>query len=228
MTMTMIQCLGLSLRGHGPHASYEPTGQCLFKTNGLKDKLWRLSCRCATQLLAADAVYMTTHTAADARPQKGTKKESKESHGASNQPLRTIGTSKGRQTSERKKKSSKNHGYPSGYSQEQDKRHQLGTLSAKPPPNWIAINASVFDERVCKTRSSKTPGFMNIWFLTKSTNSAPFRAIGPKRNQQRTPHRVKKAEAINTYLQIPPPRRSKSLGLVRFLSNLLHGRRLTM
>ena len=59
MTMTMIQCLGLSLRGHGPHASYEPTGQCLFKTNGLKDKLWRLSCRCATQLLAADAVYMT-------------------------------------------------------------------------------------------------------------------------------------------------------------------------
>ena len=59
MTMTMIQCLGLSLRGHGPHASYEPTGQCLFKTNGLEDKLWRLSCRCATQLLAADAVYMT-------------------------------------------------------------------------------------------------------------------------------------------------------------------------
>ncbi len=57
--MTMTQCLGLSLRGHGPHASYEPTGQCLFKTNGLKDKLWRQSCRCATQLLAADAVYMT-------------------------------------------------------------------------------------------------------------------------------------------------------------------------
>ena len=50
MTMTMIQCLGLSLRGHGPHASYEPTGQCLFKTNGLKDKLRRLGCRCATQL----------------------------------------------------------------------------------------------------------------------------------------------------------------------------------
>ena len=59
MTMTMIQCLGLSLRGHGPHASYEPTGQCLFKTNGLKDKLRRLGCRCATQLLAADALYMT-------------------------------------------------------------------------------------------------------------------------------------------------------------------------
>ena len=55
-TMTMTQYLDLSLRGHGPHASYEPTGQCLFKTNGLKDKLWRLSCRCATQLLAADAV----------------------------------------------------------------------------------------------------------------------------------------------------------------------------
>ena len=55
----MIQCLGLSLRGHGPHASYEPTGQCLFQTNGLNDKLRRLGCRCATQLLAADAVYMT-------------------------------------------------------------------------------------------------------------------------------------------------------------------------
>ena len=34
--------------------------------------------------------------------------------------------------------------------------------------------------------------------------------------------------AINTYLQIPPPRRSKSLSLVQFLSNLPHGRRLTM
>ena len=37
------------------------------------------------------------------------------------------------------KKSSRNHEYPSGYSQEQEKRHQLDTLPAKPPPNWIAI-----------------------------------------------------------------------------------------
>ena len=29
MTMTVTQYLDLSLRGHGPHASYELTGQCL-------------------------------------------------------------------------------------------------------------------------------------------------------------------------------------------------------
>ena len=29
MTMTVTQCLDLSLRGHGPHASYELTGQYL-------------------------------------------------------------------------------------------------------------------------------------------------------------------------------------------------------
>ena len=51
-------------------------------------------------------------------------------------------------------------------------------------PSWIAINAGVFNERICKTRSSKTLGFMNIWFLTKSTNSAPFRATG-QTNQSR-------------------------------------------
>ena len=40
--------------------------------------------------------------------------------------------------------------------------------TAKSSPNWIAINACVFDEWICKTRSSKTHGFMNIWFLTKT------------------------------------------------------------
>ena len=46
--------LVLALRGHGPHASYEHVDQCLRETiEVLKKKLRRLSCHCATQLLAA-------------------------------------------------------------------------------------------------------------------------------------------------------------------------------
>ena len=45
--------LVLALRGHGPHASYEHVDQCLRETiEVLKEKLRRLSCHCATQLLA--------------------------------------------------------------------------------------------------------------------------------------------------------------------------------
>ena len=39
MTMTMTPCLFLSLRGHGPHASYELAGQCLLKANDLLRKI---------------------------------------------------------------------------------------------------------------------------------------------------------------------------------------------
>ena len=52
--MTMTQCLDLSLRAHGPHASYELMGQCLLRqvTFFKNEAAASENCHCAAQLLA--------------------------------------------------------------------------------------------------------------------------------------------------------------------------------
>ena len=188
----MIQCLGLSLRGHGPHASYEPTGQCLFKTNGLKDKLWRQSCRCATQLLAADAVYMT----------KGLQKTSLV------QIALCVCLSSGLEVPPSCGQTLA-HGKPSGRTKYHQNPERAKNAMLKTPSGIVSSLVRTGYNPV-PFLPMKTPLANNSrwWVFGQQTEGIPA--------------------AINTYLQILPPRRSKSLGLVRFLSNLPHGRRLTM
>ena len=97
--------------------------------------------------------------------------------------LSRAGTKVSRHTSDRNKKELQKSWIPERVLTRARKTVSIGHLIGQTAPNWIAINAGVFDERICQTRSSKTLGFMNIWFLAKSTNSAPFRAIGRKINR---------------------------------------------
>jgi len=96
--------------------------------------------------------------------------------------------------------------------------------------SWLK---SVFRPRLCSvyTRAETTPDGGPCPNVNKKDPRGPKKET-PRNCQSIKVHkhgqRSSIPAAINTYLQIPPPRQSKSLGLVRFLSNLLHGRRLTM